>query len=159
MNSEVLIRIDGEVESPLSFAFSDLLAVDNKQQISDVSPIAPKRQGGAVRLAGLLERVAVRRTAKYIGLHATRDNFHASVPLDAIRDRAIIIYHRENSPLSVAEGGPLRLFIPDHAACRVDEIDECANVKFLDHIELTAVRGFDNRPQDDTEHEQLHANE
>ena len=38
----------------------------------------------------------------------------------------------------------------------VDDIDECANVKFLDHIELTAERGFDNRPEDEEEHARLH---
>ena len=34
-----------------------------------------------------------------------------------------------------------------------------ANVKFVDRIELTAGRGRDTRPEDDEEHEQLHANE
>jgi hypothetical protein len=32
-------------------------------------------------------------------------------------------------------------------------------VKFLDHIELTVGKGFDNRPQDDEEHARLHENE
>ena len=43
------------------------------------------------------------------------------------------------------------------AAC--DDIDECANVKFLDHIEFTAERGFDNRPEDEDEHAALHERE
>jgi DMSO/TMAO reductase YedYZ molybdopterin-dependent catalytic subunit len=157
--ADVLVRIDGEVESPASFTFPDLLDIDGQHQIADVSSIAPKRVGGAVTLDGLLARVNVTAQAKYIGLHASRDDFHASVPLDAIRERAIVIYRREDSPLSVNEGGPVRLFIPDHAACHVAEIDECANVKFIDHIELTVERGFDNRPQDDEEHEKLHADE
>ena len=37
-----------------------------------------------------------------------------------------------------------------------DEIDECANVKFVDRIELTILRGHDNRPTDEAEHQDLH---
>ena len=53
-------------------------------------------------------------------------------------------------------GGPVRFFIPDHAACHVAEVDECANVKFVDRIELTHGRGFDNRPTEEEEHVELH---
>ena len=56
----------------------------------------------------------------------------------------------------MARARPARFFIPDHAACHTDEVDECANVKFVDHIELTVGKGFDNRPEDDEEHERLH---
>jgi hypothetical protein len=34
-----------------------------------------------------------------------------------------------------------------------------ANVKFVDRIELTADKGFDNRPHDGAEHAALHARE
>ena len=94
--------------------------------------------------------------ATHLGLHGTRDNFHASIPLAPVIDRGLIIYAVGDQPLSVEQGGPFRFFIPDHAACHLDEIDECANVKFLDRIELTQGKGFDNRPQDDEEHARLH---
>ena len=57
---------------------------------------------------------------------------------------------------SVSKGGPTRFIIRDHAACHADEIDECANVKFLDRIEFTIDKGFDNRPSDDEQHAKLH---
>jgi hypothetical protein len=47
----------------------------------------------------------------------------------------------------------------DYAACHTHEIDECANVKFEDRIELTAARSHNNRPHDGVEHEALHAKE
>ena len=62
----------------------------------------------------------------------------------------------EGKPLPQAKGGPLRFYIPDYASCNTDEIDECANVKFVDHIEITKKRGFDNRPEDEEEHAKLH---
>ena len=157
--SDVLLKITGEVESPRELTFADLAAVDSRQQIVDVSQLAAGRKGDAVRLARLLALAKPKPGAKYLNLHATTDNFHASIPLSAVTDKAIVIYRLEGQPLSVKAGGPIRFFIPDHKACRTDEIDECANVKFVDTIELAATRGFDNRPHDEQEHAELHAKE
>ena len=60
-------------------------------------------------------------------------------------------------PLDDKAGGPFRFYIPNHKACHTDEIDECANVKFVDRLEFTAEKGFDNRPHDEAEHADLHA--
>lgn len=157
--NEVLLKITGDVEYPSELTFADLSAVDARQQIADVSQIAAGRKGDAVRLAGLLALVKPKAEAKYLNLHATTDNFHASIPLSAVTDKAIVIYRLEGQPLSKKAGGPVRFFIPDHKACHTDEIDECANVKFVDTIELAATRGFDNRPHDEKEHADLHAKE
>jgi DMSO/TMAO reductase YedYZ molybdopterin-dependent catalytic subunit len=159
MSDENVLRIDGEVETARALTFADLAAIDATHQISDVSQYDPKRQGDAVRLAGLLDLVGAKSSASYIGLHGSRDNFHASIPLAPVRDRAFLIYRLNGQSLDVKAGGPFRFYIPDHAACHTDEIDECANVKFVDHIELTAERGFDNRPDDDEEHAKLHERE
>ena len=156
MSDQILVRIDGEVERPAELTFADLEALDDSQRIIDVSQIDPARKGDAIKLSGLLEFVGAKETAQYIGLHGTLDNFHASVPLPPLVDRAFLIYRLDGQPLDTKAGGPVRFFIPDHAACHTDEIDECANVKFVDHIELTAAKGFDNRPQDDEEHARLH---
>jgi len=37
--------------------------------------------------------------------------------------------------------------------------DECANVKFVDHLEITRERGHDNRPATESEHARLHGRE
>jgi hypothetical protein len=70
-----------------------------------------------------------------------------------------VIYREGGQPLPEKAGGPVRFFIPDFAACHTHEIDECANVKFVDRLELTAAKGFDNRPHDGDEHAALHAKE
>ena len=159
MSNENVLRIDGEVETSRQLTFADLAAIDAAHQIRDVSRFDPKRRGDAVKLTGLLELVGTKPSANYLGLHGTLDNFHASIPLAPVRDRAFLIYRADGEPLSVKAGGPFRFYIPDHATCHTDEIDECANVKFVDHIELTAERGFDNRPDDDEEHAKLHEKE
>jgi hypothetical protein len=70
-----------------------------------------------------------------------------------------IAFVRANGIVLESGRGPVRFFIPDFAACHTHEIDECANVKFVDRLELTADKGFDNRPHDGAEHAALHANE
>ena len=156
MSTHTLLLVDGEVDNPLRLNFDDLLHVEKAFQIQDVSRIDPARRGDAVTLVGLLTLAQARPKARYLGLHSSTDNFHASIPLEPVRDRAFLIYRVDGEPLSEQAGGPLRFFIPDFAACHTDEIDECANVKFVDHIELTAKKGLDTRPQDEDEHERLH---
>ncbi|MGE3809742.1 MAG: molybdopterin-dependent oxidoreductase [Gemmataceae bacterium] len=153
------LTIDGDVERPATLSFEDLEALASAYQVHDVSRIDPKRQGDAVTLAGLLDRVGPKPGAKYLTLHSSRDDFHASIPLDAVRERAILIYRLGGAPLPVSAGGPLRFFIPDFAACHTSEIDECANVKFVDRMEFSSQPGIDNRPHDAQEHAELHERE
>ena len=154
-----MLSIVGQVESPRSLTYADLAAIPAEHQIFDVSRLVPGRKGDAVKLAGILALVKPKSTAKWLGLHAARDDFHASIPLGAVADKALVIYRDGGQPLSEKAGGPVRFFIPDFAACHTQEIDECANVKFVDRIELTATKGFDNRPHDGDEHAALHAKE
>lgn len=148
--------IDGDVERPAQLTYADLCQFDASFQIADVSQIDPKRAGSAVRLEGILQRVAPRETVKYITIHASQDDFHASVPLAEIRDRAILIYSQKGAALEAKSGGPVRFYIRDFGACHSQEIDECANVKFVDRLEFSAEKGLDNRPHDGAEHEALH---
>jgi len=157
--TKLLLRIEGQVENPLSLSFADLEAVSEGFQVRDVSRLDPKRKGDAVALRGLLEQARPKSAVRYLTLHSCNDDFHASIPLEAIRERAILIYRLDGQSLPASAGGPVRFFIPDFAACHTAEVDECANVKFVDRIELTAERGFDNRPHDEKEHAHLHERE
>lgn len=154
MNDE--LTIDGEVTQPVRWSAADLAELAAEHQIADVSTFDPKRSGQAVRLAGLLAAAGIRPEARWLTLHAETDDFHASIPLAEVRDRAVLIYRLNGGPLPVKAGGPFRFLIPDFAACKTHEIDECANVKFVNRIELTRERGHDNRPHDEAEHAALH---
>lgn len=151
-----VLRVSGEVDQPQEFTFEQLAEIDSKFQIPDVSTLEPSRAGGAVWLEGILHAVGTKSAAAFLGLHSSHDNFHASIPLADVRERGFIIYRIGDTPLPQEKGGPVRFYIPDHASCKTDEIDECANVKFVDHIEFTKEKGFDNRPEDEDEHAKLH---
>ena len=153
---DAVLKIDGECARQLSLSYDDLARIAGEHQVPDVSRIVPGRKGDAVRFAGILELVQAGPAAKYLGLHSSKDDFHASVPLAAVADKALVIYRLDGQPLPEKSGGPIRFFIHDFAACHTHEIDECANVKFVDRIELTGEKGFDNRPHDGVTHEELH---
>jgi DMSO/TMAO reductase YedYZ molybdopterin-dependent catalytic subunit len=149
--------IAGHVERPVDLTFEQFVSLP---QIVDVSRFDPKRSGDAVALRELVKLAQPQPEVKYLGLHSSSDDFHASIPLEPILDRAFLIYRQaDGSPLDAKAGGPFRFYIPNHKACHTDEIDECANVKFVDRLEFTIEKGFDNRPHDEAEHAELHAKE
>ena len=153
------LRIDGDVRTPRSFQRTDLGQADEADQVADVSQVFEGRDGRAITLAGLMKLVGVQDSARFLGLHASRDDFHASIPLDVVVPRGYLIFEQEGQPLTLDQGGPFRFLIQDVESCHTSDIDECANVKFVDHIEFTADRGHDNRPQDDAEHAARHEND
>jgi len=157
--SEPQLTLNGDVEQPLQLTASDLAAFDPQYLQSEAARPSAKRPGDAVQLAGLLAAVRPKPGVKYLTLHASADDFHASIPLDSVRDTALVIYRLGGAPLPEAKGGPFRFLIPDVAACHTHEIDECANVKFVDRIEFSILRGHDNRPTDESEHRKLHERE
>src|SRR5262249_52701568 len=137
MENTPLLKLDGAVEHPLELTFEALRTMPESVQVHDVSRFHPKRQGDGVVLEALLEKARPRAEANYLTLHADRDDFHVSVPLQAVRGEGIVVYALHNAPLSQEHGGPIRFLIRDPAACHTDELDDCANVKYLSRIELT----------------------
>lgn len=156
MNSVPQLLVDGLVAVPHSFGFDELRAFPESEQVRDFTRFHPKRPGDGVTLRSLLARVRPTAEATYLTLHATRDDFAASIPLAAIVDEAVVVYQLDGAPYPESKGGPFRFLIKNPAVCHTDELDDCANVKFVDRIELTAGRGRDTRPHDEQEHEALH---
>jgi len=148
------LTIDGAVERPRRYRFHEL--VELAGQVPDVSAHVPGRKGTAVWLSALLADCGPRPEADYLTLHAEADDFHASVPLAAVRERLLVVYRLGDEALPASAGGPFRVLIVDHDACHAGEVDECANVKFVDRIELSVGRGHDNRPTDEAQHAALH---
>jgi DMSO/TMAO reductase YedYZ molybdopterin-dependent catalytic subunit len=157
MEQPILLRIDGAVAQALALTFDDLRRLPETDQVPDISRFHPARKGDGVALEALLRLARPTGDANYLTLHAVRDDFHVSVPLGAVRREAIVVYQLGRQPLGPEHGGPIRFIIRDPAACHTDELDDCANVKYVNRIELTVGRGRDTRPDDDAAHAALHA--
>lgn len=154
--SDVRIIVEGLVQNRLALTSAELAALDTQHQVPDVGQIVPGRQGRGVMLRGLLRLAGPMPEADYLTLHSETDDFHASVPLAAVVDSGVLVYELSGQPLPIAAGGPIRFLLPNTAACHTAEVDECANVKFVNRIELSAGRGRDNRPSTLREHQKLH---
>ncbi len=153
------LKIIGEVETPAELSVADLAKLPADCQIPDVSQLDDQRKGRGVWLAGLISAVGPSQGVSYLTLHASADDFHASLPLEKIRDRSFLIYELEGQPLPANAGGPFRFAIIDSAACQTAEIDDCANVKFVDCMEFSTAKGRDSRPNSASEHAALHADD
>ena len=156
MDKTLVLKLDGAVEHPLELTFEDLAGLPESAQVRDVSRFHPQRKGDGVVLEVLLEKVRPRPEANYLTLHADRDDFHVSVPLQAIRGEGVVVYRLGDQPLGLEHHGPFRFLIKDPSACHTDELDDCANVKYLSRIELTVRKGRDTRPADEAAHAALH---
>ncbi|GAC1463949.1 MAG: hypothetical protein NVSMB9_02030 [Isosphaeraceae bacterium] len=156
MREPVLLRIEGEVENPLDLRFEDLDGFPETAWVLDVSRFHPSREGDGVALEAILQLARPRPDANYLTLHADRDDFHVSVPLQAVRGEAVVVYKKGAQRLELKHGGPVRLLIKDPTACHTSELDDCANVKYLSRIELSVRRGRDTRPADEASHAALH---
>lgn len=142
--SAATIRIEGAVHQPKAFTRDELDTLPADGRVSDVSTIAPNRQGEAVRLKCLLNESEPDDTATHVTLHSI-DGFSASIPLADIRESGLIIFQLDGETVPDSAGGPFRFLIPNAAECRTAELDACANVKHLARIELTAGQGADTR--------------
>ena len=156
MSSPFVLVVDGAVENPTLWMFADLAALPEASQVIDVSRFHAKRRGDGVMLEAILERVRPHALANYLTLHADRDDFHVSVPLEVVRPEGIVVYRHGAGELGPEHGGPIRFLIRDPSACRTSELDDCANVKYLSRIELSVRRRRDTRPADEAAHAALH---
>jgi DMSO/TMAO reductase YedYZ molybdopterin-dependent catalytic subunit len=156
MTDDLILTVDGAVDRPLCLTLADLDDLPESARVHDVSRFDPKRKGDGVLLEAILERAKVRPEANYLTLHAERDDFHVSVPLEAVRGQGVIVYRLGAERLGTQHGGPIRFLVPDPSACHTGELDECANVKYLSRIELTSRRGRDTRPTTEEDHAALH---
>ncbi len=159
MDDPILLKLEGAVEHPREFRFDDLEQLPESFHVVDISRFQPKRKGDGVALEALLELVRPRPEANYLTLHADKDDFHVSIPLQAVLDQSVVVYKHGGEGLSVKDGGPVRFLIKDPSACHTSELDDCANVKYLSRIELTVRKSRDTRPTDDAAHAALHAAE
>ncbi len=129
-----VLRVDGEVAAPRSFAWSELAALP--EQVSDVGAVVSGREGGGVLLRAILAEVRVKPGADFVTLASSDGKFSISVPLSALHE-SLIAYRLGEGMLPEKKGGPMRFLIPNAERCGVEGVDACANVKGLGSITLT----------------------
>lgn len=147
------LEIVGAVRQARTFDFDGLAALPG--QVADVGSLVAGRTGGAVRLSEVLDAAGMQTAASHLTVESADGRFAASVPLDAVRD-AVLVYRLGDSVLPAANGGPVRLLIPDAARCGRADVDMCANVKHVSVLRVGTEPGRDTRPTTKAEHAAMH---
>lgn len=140
------LEICGQVRQPARFDFEALTRLPG--QIEDIAALVPGRMGGGVRLAALLDAVRPQPEATNLTVESSDGSFSASVPLAAVLESGVVLYHLGRQALSEQQGGPFRFLITDAQTCATGGVDLCANVKFVGRIALSDAPGRDTRPRE-----------
>ena len=138
-----VLEVGGQVRQPGRFDFEALTRLPG--QIEDIAAFVPGRMGGGVRLASLLAAVQPHPEATHLTVESADGSFSASVPLAAVIESGVVLYHLGQQALPEQQGGPFRFLITDAQVCATGGADLCANVKFVGRMALSAAPGRDTR--------------
>jgi DMSO/TMAO reductase YedYZ molybdopterin-dependent catalytic subunit len=128
------LRVDGLTERPQTLSFSDILALERQDQITDFHCVegwsVPDVPWNGVHLSQLFKRVIPLPTATHITLYSVGDVYLESIPIEvATESKTILAYGIDGSTIPLARGFPLRLVVPRLLAYK--------NAKYIYRVELT----------------------
>lgn len=111
------LRVHGEVEAPFTLTFSELLALPQVEQTSDIHCVTRwtvlDAQFTGVRVKDLADRARLKKTARYVIFEAA-EGYTSNLPLrEAIAPTALIAHRHMGKPLSLSHGAPVRAVVPD----------------------------------------------
>ncbi len=150
MNEEqIILRVDGSVTEEGTWSYKDLVNLPKELQVEDVSKVEPDIPGTGVLIKGLISKAKPASRADHATFHSNDGRFAASIPLQEVIERGILVYKRDGAPLLPAKGGPVRFVIP-HGD------DACANVKSVNRIEITTGKGKDTTFDPDHDNPEIH---
>jgi DMSO/TMAO reductase YedYZ molybdopterin-dependent catalytic subunit len=111
------LRVHGEVETPYTLTYAELLAMPQTTQSVDVhcvtgwSVMDAKFKG--VRMSDLAARAKLKPSARHVVFEAAH-GYTSNVSLrEALGPKVMLARELEGSPLPRTHGGPLRALVPD----------------------------------------------
>lgn len=107
------LRLDGEVERPLEWSLSELLALPQRDIMMDVHCVTGwtrfDTKFTGVSLAELLERARPKSSARFVQfISCSPRNHDTSLPLGLAIEHTWVVHSVDGAPLSREHGGPLR---------------------------------------------------
>jgi DMSO/TMAO reductase YedYZ molybdopterin-dependent catalytic subunit len=129
------LRVDGEVGTPLSLSYAELLALPERVDIRcDIHCVTTWSRLDnvftGVRLHDLLARAEVRPSARFLVFHCAA-GFTTSIPIEVAReDDSAVAWAHDGAALAPEHGYPLRALVPRKYFWK--------SAKWLERIEVTA---------------------
>jgi len=143
------LDIDGEVDHPISWRWSDYAAQPQTKKISDIHCVTTwsryDNEWEGVSTHDLLEAAGVKDTAHHIILHSN-DGYTTNLTLaDFASEDGILVHSWQGAPLTAEHGGPVRLILPHLYLWK--SAKWLRRIQFVreDHPGFWEVRGYHNR--------------
>lgn len=129
------LRVDGEVEEPLTLTYDELRVLPATDVTTDIHCVTRWSRFDAgfkgVHWRELAKLCRPKPTASFAIAHAEQ-GFTANVPLSALEDEhALVVYEADGEPLTPEHGWPVRLVIPSKYFWK--------SAKWLTGIELSSI--------------------
>lgn len=115
--SQLTIDVSGEVTTPLSLTFRELLALPTVELTVDVhcvtgwSLLDARFKG--IRVADLAKRAGVLDSARHAVFQASAGYTSNVLRHEALADNVLLAFEHNGRPLGRAHGAPLRVIVPD----------------------------------------------
>jgi len=133
--------VDGLVEEPLKFGFSELLELKASEQVTDFHCVEGWSvydvPWNGIRFSELLDRVRPLPEATHLTFYSLGDVYLESIPIAIAKEsKTMLAYGVDGMTLPLRHGFPLRLVIPRLLAYK--------NAKYVYRVELSdkAINGF-----------------
>jgi DMSO/TMAO reductase YedYZ molybdopterin-dependent catalytic subunit len=126
------LKLDGEVDAPLSLTWDELLALPQTTITTDIHCVTRWSKldttWTGVRVRDLLERAQVRPAGRFVLAHCD-GGYTTNMPLELLYDDHVLVAHTyEGQPLEHDHGAPLRLLVPQRYFWK--------SAKFLRRLEI-----------------------
>lgn len=110
------LSLHGEVETPKTLSYSDLLALPQVDITCDIHCVTSWSKLGmhwrGVAFSTLSAVVHPKASARFVVMECEQ-GFTTSLPIEALNDPDVLIAHTvEGGPLSAEHGGPVRMLVP-----------------------------------------------
>ena len=127
-----LLRVTGLVERPAQWRCEELAVLPG--QVADAA-------GEAVSAEAVLQASGPR--GRYVSVESEGAAYRASIPIEELSDKGVLVYGWESGGLPVEKGGPFRILIPGGRTL-------CWNVKGVAQLRVTAEPEPDSVPANPT---------
>jgi DMSO/TMAO reductase YedYZ molybdopterin-dependent catalytic subunit len=128
------LTVDGMVSNPLSLRFTDLVALDRQDQVTDFHCVEGWSvfdvPWNGVPLARMLDLAGAEASATYLTFRSVGEQYSESLPVNVAREpRTLLGYGVGGATLPLAHGFPVRLVVPRLLGYK--------NAKYLSRIDVT----------------------
>jgi DMSO/TMAO reductase YedYZ molybdopterin-dependent catalytic subunit len=111
------LRIEGSVDKPIAFSFSEIQAFPKKTQVRNFICVEgwglDSQKWEGVHLKEIFSKVKISPNAKYVTFHATGGKYWDSLSIEeALEPDTMLAYKVNDKNLLPENGFPLRLIIP-----------------------------------------------